>query len=131
MPSSVTLVGNVVADPKPFGKNNVEIRVANQEGKDKTIYMDVKFLNNYAVDVVKKYVKKGSTVFVAGRLDEEHWGEGDNKRSKVVCIADQFSFVGGGKSSGETSKAPAKKRAQQPDLPPVDEEADYGEEPPF
>lgn len=117
MPTSLTIVGNLVEEPQIKGKDGtiVELRIASTEGKDKTVYMTTKFYNNKAGEIAAKYAKKGSSVFVTGNLEEETWNDKEGqKRSKIVCVANSFSFTGGGakKSDGE---APKKQAASSPE----------------
>lgn len=124
MPTSISIIGNAGADPEIRKTNNgleiVELRVASQDGKDKTSWWTCKFLGNKAGETVAKHVKKGSSVMVIGRTETEEWGEGDKKKSKVVVIASDFSFVGGAKSGGEKS-APKQEKG-----PAQQEESDDG-----
>ena len=101
--------GNLVIDPKLINLKDfkiVETRIAVTKSKDKTIYLDVKFKNNKAGEILLQHAKKGSSVSVWGILDEESWGEGDKKKSKIVIEADGFRFAGGGKSDGAKSESP-------------------------
>lgn len=102
-------VGNLVSDPKLINLKDfkiVETRIAITKSKDRTLYFDVKFKNNKAGEILLQHAKKGSGVFVWGEIDEETWGEGDNKRSKHVLVADGFRFTGGGKSENKGEDAP-------------------------
>lgn len=110
--------GNLVIEPKLINLKDfkiVETRIAVTKSKDKTIYLDVKFKNNKAGEILLQHAKKGSSISVWGTLDEESWGEGDKKKSKIVIEADGFRFNGGGKSDSEKS-APKQEKA------PVQEE---------
>jgi single-stranded DNA-binding protein len=105
-------VGNLVIDPKLINLKDdfkiVETRIAVTKTKDKTIYLDVKFKNNKAGEILLQHAKKGSGVAVWGELDEESWGDGENKRSKIVLVADGFRFTGGAKSDNKGEDAPKK-----------------------
>lgn len=109
--------GNLVTDPKLINLKEdfkiVETRIAVTKTKDRTIFLDVKFKNNKAGEILLQHAKKGSGVSVWGELDEETWGEGENKRSKIVLVADGFRFTGGGKSDNkeETKPTPANKKS--------------------
>lgn len=107
MPTSITVIGNA-AGPAEVRKTNsglevVELRVASQDGKDKTSWWTCKFLGNKAGETVAKHVKKGSSVMVTGLADEETWEKDGKKNSKIVVLASSFSFIGGTKSDGEKS----------------------------
>ncbi len=119
MPTSISVIGNVGNEPEVRKTNNgleiVEIRVASQDGKDKTSWWTCKFFGNKAGETVAKYVKKGSSVMVVGTAEEETWGEGDKKKSKIVVNASAFSFIGGAKSGGEKSDKPKSAPKQEDD----------------
>ncbi len=113
MPTSITIIGNAGADPEIRKTNNgleiVELRVASQDGKDKTSWWTCKFLGNKAGETVAKHVKKGSSVMVIGRTETEEWEKDGKKNSKVVVLASDFSFVGGAKTGGEKSASKQEK----------------------
>lgn len=127
MPTSITVIGNA-AGPAEVRKTNsglevVELRVASQDGKDKTSWWTCKFLGNKAGETVAKHVKKGSSVVVTGFADEETWEKDGKKNSKIVVLASSFSFIGGTKSDGaksENSKSAPKQEEEsdsQGDVP--------------
>lgn len=129
-------VGNLVSDPKLINLKDdykiVETRIAVTKSKDKSIYFDVKFKNNKAGEILLQYAKKGSGVFVWGEIDEETWGEGDNKRSKFILSADGFRFTGSGKSDSKgDGKAEIKPAAKTTSKSPPKVEDDSNDEPPF
>jgi single-stranded DNA-binding protein len=110
---TIQAVGNLVIEPKLVNLKDfkiVETRIAVTKSKDKTIYLDVKFKNNKAGEILLQHAKKGSSVSVWGVLDEETWGTGDAKKSKIVIEADGFRFAGGGKSD---AKKPVEKSTHQ------------------
>lgn len=119
MPTSISIIGNAGADPEIRKTNNgleiVELRVASQDGKDKTSWWTCKFLGNKAGETVAKHVKKGSSVMVVGRTETEEWEKDGKKNSKVVVLASDFSFVGGTKSGGEKSADKPKSAPKQED----------------
>lgn len=119
MPTSITVIGNAAA-PAEVRKTNsglevVELRVASQDGKDKTSWWTCKFLGNKAGETAAKYVKKGSSVVVTGFADEETWEKDGKKNSKIVVLASSFSFIGGTKSDGAKSENPKSAPKQEED----------------
>ncbi len=107
--------GNLVTEPKLINLKDfkiVETRIAVTKSKDKTIFLDVKFKNNKAGEILLQHAKKGSSVSVWGTLDEETWGEGDKKKSKIIIEADGFRFNGSG--NGEKSEKSEKSEKQKP-----------------
>lgn len=120
--------GNLVSDPKLINLKDfkiVETRIAVTKSKEKTIFMDVKFKNNKAGEILLQHAKKGSNVSVWGTVDEESWGEGKDKRSKIVIEADGFRFASspsGEKTSGPKPPAKSQPKAQQQEAEALDSE---------
>ena len=54
-------------------------------------------------EVAKNYVKKGSSLFIEGKITNRSWDdkESGQKRYRTEIIANDFTFVGGGKQQGE------------------------------
>ena len=73
------------------------------EQKEDVSYFDVKAFGKIAENC-NKYLSKGSSVLVAGRLKQERWQDKDGgNRSKVVIVADTVQFLSkpaGGKGDG-------------------------------
>jgi len=116
--TSLTIVGNVCAEPEVRQTNSgmqiVELRIASNEGKDKTVFWTTKFLGNKAGEVAAKYVKKGSLVAVTGSVDEETWESNGQKKSKMICLANSFNFVGGKPDGASQTTGTAKTKASAP-----------------
>lgn len=119
MPVPITIIGNAVDAAEVRTTNSgleiVELRIASNDGKDKTSFWTAKFFANKAGETVKKYVKKGSMVVVSGLAEEETWEAKDGqKKSKIVCSAHSFNFLGG-KSEGapKAEGKPAAKTASK------------------
>jgi len=56
---------------------------------EETSFFDVEVFGGFAVLVAKK-LKKADAATIQGRLQQQTWGEGDGKRSKVVIVAEQI-----------------------------------------
>ena len=54
-------------------------------------------------EVAKNHVKKGSSLFIEGKITNRSWDdkESGQKRYRTEIIANDFTFVGGGKQQGE------------------------------
>jgi single-strand DNA-binding protein len=97
--NSVNLLGRLVADPEMFKTNSgvliAKVRLAvDGRSKDDVLFIDVKFFNKTA-ELIEKYFKKGSQVGVSGSLSQENWETKEgNKRSRLVVLANNISFVG-------------------------------------
>lgn len=118
MPTNIVIVGNLGCDPEVRTTNSgleiVELRIASQDGKDKTSWWTAKFLGNKHGETAKKFAKKGSSVMVGGLADEEVWEKDGKKNSKIVVIAHSFNFLGS-KSDGapKAEGKPAAKTASK------------------
>jgi len=106
------LIGNLTRDPEvktiPSGVSVADLRLAvNDDYKDKngqmvkrTCYVDVVVWDKQA-ETCKKYLAKGSTVYVEGRLQLDEWTTTEGqKRSKLRVRADRVQFLGSPKGAG-------------------------------
>jgi len=118
--NKVILVGNLGADPEtrytPSGMAITSIRVATSESwKDKqtgeqqerTEWHRIKFFGRLA-EIAGEYLKKGSQVYVEGKLRTEEYEKDGVKRYSTDVIADEMQMLGsrtgaggGGGSGGE------------------------------
>ena len=113
--NKVILVGNLGADPEtrytPSGTAITTIRIATSESwKDKqtgeqqerTEWHRVKFFSRLA-EIAGEYLKKGSQVYVEGRLRTEEYEKDGIKRWSTDVIADEMQMLGsrGGAGGGE------------------------------
>ena len=135
--NKVILIGNLGADPEtrylPSGDAVTNIRIATTENwKDKsgdkqehTEWHRISFFGRLA-EVAGEYLKKGSPVYIEGRIRTRKWQdkEGQDKYSTEI-VADRMQLLGGRGGGGEGggmreapagagsggggSKAPAKK----------------------
>lgn len=87
--------------------------------KDKTHFFDCKAFGKTA-EIVRDYVKKGDEIGINGRLEQETWDDKqtNQKRSKIVIIANQVSLIGGKKQDGQ---APTERNTPPPASEPEDE----------
>jgi len=112
--NKVMLFGNLTRDPElralPSGMNVVNFTVAtnrtykDRDGKkqEQTDFHNVVVFGRQA-DTVNQYMKKGSSLFVEGRLQTRSWDDkttGEKKyRTEVVADRVQFGPKGGGGGS--------------------------------
>ncbi len=67
----------------------------NGEAKESTCFVDITAWGRQA-EVLSQYLKKGSQLFVEGRLDFQTWESPEGgKRSKLEVVLENFQFVGG------------------------------------
>ena len=103
--NKVLLMGRLTRDPQqkfiPSGQSVVNIGLAvnrvfnvNGEKREETTFVDCEAWGQQG-DTLVKYMKKGSPIFIEGRLKFESWQtkEGD-KRSKLSVVVDRFQFIG-------------------------------------
>ena len=76
--------------------------------KEKSTFVDVTMWQRKA-EVVAEYFKKGSPIFIEGRLELDQWeNEQKEKRSKLYVVAENFEFLErGSKSATAQEDAPA------------------------
>lgn len=109
------IFGNLTRDPElralPSGMNVCSFSVAtnrvyrDRDGKkqEQTDFHNVVVFGRQA-DTVSQYMKKGSSVFVEGRLQTRSWeGKDGEKKYRTEIVADRVQFgprAGGGAASG-------------------------------
>jgi single-strand DNA-binding protein len=116
------LIGNLTRDPEvketPNGKKVAQIGIAtNSEWKDKegNKQEKVEFHNvvlwSGMADVAEKYLKKGSKVFIEGRLETRTWEDNGVKKYKTEIVAEDMIMLSG--KDSEMSEAPKKPAAAE------------------
>ncbi|MDR3350589.1 MAG: single-stranded DNA-binding protein [Prevotellaceae bacterium] len=116
MLNKVMLIGNVGKDPELRHLENdvavVTLHIATTERfkdrsgttKEQTEWHNVVFWRNLA-EVVEKYVRKGSQVFIEGRLRNRSWeDQNGQKRYVTEVVADVIRLLG---KRPETDNRPA------------------------
>jgi len=127
--NKVILVGNLGADPEtrytPSGTAITTIRVATSESwKDKqtgeqqerTEWHRVKFFSRLA-EIAGEYLKKGSQVYIEGRLRTEEYEKDGIKRWSTDIVADEMQMLGsrgGGTGGGEGGGGGGERRERGP-----------------
>jgi single-strand DNA-binding protein len=126
--NKVILVGNLGADPEtrymPSGDAVTNIRIATSESwKDKqtgeqqerTEWHRITFYKRLA-EIAAEYLRKGSQVYVEGRLRTRTYEKEGQTHYSTEIIADSMQMLGsrggaGGGRSDETSSAPRERSA--------------------
>lgn len=101
--NTLVIGGNLTADPElktlPSGTTVCQFRIASNGGRDKdgndypACFIDVKVWNGQGENCAK-YLAKGRSVTVKGRLTFESWDRQDGSRAtKHVVTADRFGGV--------------------------------------
>ena len=87
--NSVTLVGNLTADPvlKQLDEDRkvCQLRLAVNDVKDQPMFIDVATFGAQA-DACARYLTKGQAVAVTGRLIYREWDDNGVRRSKHAVI---------------------------------------------
>ncbi len=112
--NKVFLIGNLTRDPElrytPSGTAVTDFGIAvnrrwtsrDGEKREETCFVDMQAWARTA-EVISEYCRKGSPIFVEGRLRLETWeGRDGQKRSKLRVVVDNFQFLGaaGGRKAG-------------------------------
>ena len=136
--NKVLLMGNLTRDPEVrtlasgtavcnFGmaiNRNFTDREGNR--REETTFVDVESFGKQA-ETISKYMKKGSGIFIEGRLKLDQWETpAGEKRSKLRITLENFQFVGGGDgapssgSGSESSNLTSSPPSDKPVTPPQD-----------
>jgi single-strand DNA-binding protein len=117
--NKVIIVGNVGNDPElkntPSGAAVATMSVATSESwndkasgekKEKTEWHKIVFWNRLA-EVVGQYVRKGSRVYVEGKLQTRKWQDKDgNDRYMTEIVAHELQMLGDRSGGSEKQSAP-------------------------
>lgn len=107
MINKVILIGNVGADPEirtlEGGVKVARIRLATteriynrqtQEAKDHTEWHSITLWRNMA-DVADRFIRKGSQIYVEGKLRSREWADANGqKRYGIEIVADDLKMLG-------------------------------------
>ena len=102
--NKVQLIGNLGADPEirktQAGKSIANMRIATSESwkdsqtgerKEKTEWHRVVVFNDKLAEVVEKYIRKGSKVYVEGQLQTRQWTDTNNvERYTTEIVIQRF-----------------------------------------
>ncbi len=124
--NKVILVGNLTRDPQvkflPSGTPVAEFGMAvnrtwsdqaTGEKKEAATFVDCRLMGKQA-EVLSKYTRKGSNLFVEGRLEFRSWDAKDGtKRSKLDVYVENFQFLGSRRDdAGAEGEAPGGRRPE-------------------
>lgn len=106
------IMGNVGKDPVmkiwQDGNKQAQFSIATSETwkdkntgekKEKTEWHNI-VCNGPIAGIVEKYVKKGSSVHVQGKVTQRSWGEGDQKKYITEIVVNQLQLCGSKPSDG-------------------------------
>ena len=132
--NKVILVGNLGADPEtrymPSGSavTNLSIATSEQwkdkqsgEQKERTEWHKVAMFNRLA-EIAAEYLRKGSQVYIEGKLRTRKWQDRDGKdRWTTEIIADEMQMLGGRGGGGSAPMSSGSGTSSAPPQPPADE----------
>ncbi len=135
--NKIMVIGNITRDIElkyiPSGAAVCQFSVAvnrtwnNKAGEkqEETTFLDVEAWEKQA-EVIAQYCKKGSSIYVEGRLKSEQWDDKTTgqKRSKLKIHLEQFQFIGGKQEAGENQQAEKPKAAPARKPKPTDPDPD-------
>jgi len=112
--NQVIVMGNFTRDPQlsytPTQTPVVEFGLAvNRKWKkqDGSQGEEVSFLEcqcfGKRAEVIVKHFKKGSPIFVHGRLKQERWEKDDKSHSRIRIMVESFEFIGRKETENEHS----------------------------
>lgn len=143
--NKVILIGNLGRDPEvrytPTGMAVANITIATSEGwKDKNTGENVEKTEWHRVvmfarlgEIAGEYLRKGSKVFVEGRLQTRKWQDKSGQdRYTTEIIADSMQMLdskGGGGSYADAAAPAEKATAEAP--PPANTDANFDDDIPF
>jgi single-strand DNA-binding protein len=122
--NKVLMIGNLTKDPElrytPQGTAVVNLRIAsnrkfrdrNQELKEETCFVTAVVWDKQA-ETCNQYLKKGSPVFIEGRLQSRSWEDNTGQKRSVIEIrAERVQFLSSGPQR-ETADAGSNEFAQE------------------
>ena len=111
--NKVLLIGNLTKDPElrytPNGTAVCDFRIAvnrvyttNGEKKEETCFIDINVWGRQA-ESVSKYLHKGSSAFIEGRLQLDQWEDKETRqnRSRMKVVAERVQFLNSPRSNTE------------------------------
>lgn len=133
-----TIIGNLTRDPElkslPSGVKVASFSVAtnrvwydqNRQKQEATDYHNIVAFGKPA-ETIAQYMKKGSSIYVEGRLQTRSWEQDGKKNYRTEIMAEKFQF--GPRAGGTTgsSSATSSSSSEEQEAPMVDS-VDYPEE---
>jgi single-strand DNA-binding protein len=129
--NKVILIGNLGRDPEtrymPDGGAVTNVSIAttetwkdkNGEKQEKTEWHRVAFFGKLA-EIAGEYLKKGSQVYVEGRLQTRKWQDKDGQdKYTTEIIADRMQMLGSRQGMGGGDRDPGGERESRPAAKPA------------
>jgi len=136
--NKVMLIGRLTADPEVrtfatggkvakmrFVVNNRKKNAQSGQWEEVPMFIDCEAFNRgdfgKTADIVEQYLRKGSQIFVEGRLELDQWDDKTTgqKRSKHKIVVDNIQFLDGGRQDGDGGEGgEARPRRRRPSRRP-------------
>lgn len=133
-------MGNLTRDPEvkftPKGTAVADLGIAinrvymaGDEKREETTFVDVELWGKTA-ELAGEYLKKGSPIFIQGRLKLETWDDKTTgqKRSKMKVVGESMQFLGGKPEQGQPQRTAPRQAPKGRPQPPRDPDLDQSEE---
>jgi len=112
MLNQCNFIGRLGRDPEikftEGGKAVCSISIACSEkykGEERTVWVSVIFWEKLA-EIASQYLRKGSLIFVSGRLQTRSWEDKDgNKKFTTEIVCKDMKMLGGKRENGSRSEA--------------------------
>src|SRR5438309_1089650 len=128
--NKIILMGNLTRDPElrytPKGTAVAKIGLAvnrtwkteSGEQKEEVSFIDIEAWGRQA-EVIAQYMKKGSPLFVEGRLKLDSWEDKNTKQkvNKLKVVLESFNFIGGPREGGAGGGGGSRPMASQSSAP--------------
>ena len=143
--NSVTVIGNLGKDPEvrymPDGSSVINFSLAasekwtdkSGEKKEHTEWIDIVFFGRTA-EVIAEYCKKGSSLYVTGRLKTRKYEKDGVTHYKTDVVGERMQFLGskgGGRSEDDGEERTVNRSAKQQTQKPADPQGDFDDDIPF
>lgn len=136
-----TIIGNLTRDPElkslPSGVKVASFSVAtnrvwydqNKQKQEATDYHNIVSFGKPA-ETIAQYMKKGSSIYVEGRLQTRSWEQDGKKNYRTEIIAEKFQFgpKAGGGTAPSSNQSPKSGESAEEQEPPMIDSVDYPEE---
>ena len=123
--NKVILAGNLTRDPElrytPKGTAIAKLSLAvnrrwtgeDGQSREEVTYVDIDAFGKQA-EVISKYFRKGSRIYIEGKLRTEKWEKDGQKRQKIIVEVAAFEFIDRKDDHSAKSSAPAPQAAAKP-----------------
>lgn len=130
--NTANILGRLTRDPEvrhsSGGMPIVNFSVAVNHGKEKVSFFDVKAFGE-RFEKLAPYLEKGKQVGISGDLEQERWETDGQKRSKVIIVMRNLTFVSEGQADGaERTQAPRDEDVPSDKFEPVQRQAPTAED---